>query len=86
MSFPMPNDEHPDGVVVASTHYGDHEHLATILVLRSSPPYFRVGIWDFDENEWHGNHWIDHANIVPAVSGEPLVPTQPGYADLGGDY
>jgi len=87
-TFPMPNDPHPDGTVVASTHYGDEDelHRATILVLRSESPYFRVGVWDYIGQAWDFHE--DHYNIVPAVTGDrdPLTVTKDGYTQMGGDY
>lgn len=100
--FPMPNDTHPDGTVVASVWYRDDDEfqLATILVLRPEPPYFRVGVWDIERQEWDGvegdRHFEDHMNIVPAITGENRIAIQrhdghhphrkEGYVDMGGDY
>lgn len=92
--FPMPNDViEGEGIVVASTHYGDHAFLATILVLRPEPPFFRVGVWNFETLEWDGGYHEDHMNIVPAIIGERLHSNgeftgekKLGYSDMGGDY
>lgn len=93
VDFPMPNDKHPEGVVVASVWYHEELHLATILVLRPQPPYFRVGVWNFDKLEWDGGYYEDHFNIVPAINGDnelsPLADPpmkKIGYQGLGGDY
>lgn len=93
-NFPMPNDKHPDGTIVASTWYRDDDEYqaATILVLRPKPPYFRVGTWDFVNLEWNGGYYEDHMNIVPAINGDPMefspisLDTLIGYQGLGGDY
>lgn len=85
--FPMPNNKIEDGIVVASVYYNEDECLATILVLRPEPPYFRVGIWDWGKGEWHADSAEDHYNIVPAINGETHKQTiKYGYTDLGGDY
>lgn len=94
--FPLPNDKHPDGIVVASVWYRDDDEfqMATILVLRPTSPYFRVGTWDILAQEWNGGYYEDHMNIVPAINGDehetsPLAdPPSPmiGYQGLGGDY
>lgn len=94
--FPMPNDVIEDqGTVVASVHYGDHDNLATILVLRQHSPFFRVGVWNFEQHEWDGNGvaYEDHMNIVPAIEGEAQHKDgqftgehKMGYVDMGGDY
>lgn len=84
--FPMPNDKHPEGIIVASVHYREDLYLATILILRPRPPYFRVGVWNYDTFTWDGwNEFEDHENIVPAVSGD-AHPDCYGYVGFGGDY
>lgn len=75
--FPMPGETlSREFVVVASVWYSEEPPVATVLLLASEAPFYRVAGVTVDAD--HTMLWYtDHANIVPAVR---------DYEDNGGDW